>query len=424
MGTANLVGWDFAKLETELKVRGLQRVYPGDEPEFIGRVWRFEDDLARETERRNNENFEDWKPARDHDTAERRLLALMLGIRRQAKKCLEVVHGRSRRWLHEYYFLLACYGVYAGRFEAYFRRDLIAAYVCAGYAAGRYAWGQTNLIKPEKAALAEARRALADNHAEARLELRQALHYGPEFVFAREFARSRRPDFIQPAIEMFEDLLGRHPSAVEIRQELALALCELSDLTGDESPRRKSERVLSDLDAYHPHYETLCRWGRLWKDRGDREFDVSGNAGTVPGDKNDAARREGLKSRMSYERALEYYRQAYEIERHYYPGINVATLLRLLGDAAAAERLARTLLDELEKLPRDATPETVWRLATQAEAHLIVGDCDAAAVLYTAALKHSKCQPQNKEAMHKQVRRLLKTCPSCNVDFGDVFGEA
>ena len=407
MDTSNLVGWDFAKLETELKVRALQKVFPGNERAFIRSVWRFEEELARETERRNNENFEEWKDSRDHGTPEARLFAVLLAIRRQAKKCLEIAYGRSRRWLHEHYFLLAAYGVYAGRFEAYYRRDLIAGYVCAGHAAGRYAWGQTSLVKPERAAIDEARRALAEGRPAARLHVPQALHYAPEFAFALEFARSRQRDFVEAGVAIFGDLLTRHSSAVEIRQELALALCELFDLTGDVAHLGKSERVLSDLDGPSQHYETLCRWGRLWKDRGDRDFDASG---------------EEAKARHSYRNALRNYEQAYAIDRHYYPGINVATLSLLLGAASAAEPLARDLLERLSPAPRDATLETVWRLATQAEAHLVLAEFADAAAFYTAAIKHSKCQPQHREAMHKQVQRLLRIHPSPEVDFDEVFG--
>src|SRR5262249_17230790 len=51
MNPGNLLGWDFVKLETELKVRALQMVFPGDEGEFITAVHAFEKRLAEATER-------------------------------------------------------------------------------------------------------------------------------------------------------------------------------------------------------------------------------------------------------------------------------------------------------------------------------------------------------------------------------------
>jgi tetratricopeptide (TPR) repeat protein len=285
---------------------------------------------------------------------------------------------------------------------------MVAACVSAGFAAARYAWSQTNVLLPEHLAVAEAQRALSAQDPSARLHLPTALHHGPQFAFAREFIRSRREPFVAAGIEILQDLKSLFAAALEVWQELALAHFELFDLTGNEAHLQQSERVLRQIDARcpQPHYETLCRWGRLWKDRGDRQFDQHGDC---PG------------ARSCYREALRFYQRAFDQERNYYPGINVVTLSLLLGEEGAARSLAQSIFERVDALPRDSTAETVWRLATAAEAALVLGRWERAADLYRSAITHSKCQPHNRESMQRQVQRILRVRPSPAVDFDLVF---
>jgi len=205
-----------------------------------------------------------------------------------------------------------------------------------------------------------------------------------------------------------ESLRQRHKRGLEIWQELALAYFELHNLAHDDLSLRQGERVLLELEINCPvpHYETLCRWGRLWKDRGDRAFDEKPEQPLV---------------RLCYEKALSYYERAHREEQHYYPGINVATLSLLLGRAMAAEQLARQILEQLHTHPQDAREETVWVLATMAEAHLLLGESDTAAGLYRTALLHPRCQPQFHDSMAKQVRRIVRIRPCPHIDFDEIF---
>jgi hypothetical protein len=409
MTTSNYLGWDFVKLETEMKVRALAEIQSGDDRSFMEAVYNFEDRLAQETESRNNQNFEQWVDAIQHSTDQDRLLAILLGIRRQAKRCLEVIHKQNRTWLHEYYFLLACYGLYAGRFNTYRRRDQIACVLCAGFSAARYAWAHTNLTIPDKLAEAKARQALADADSAVRLGRDEVLSHRPELIFATVWTRSRQEPFVRAGIQILESLRQRHDRALEIWQELALAHFELYDLAHDQASLEQGERVLLELDVKCPlpHRETLCRWGRLWKDRGDRAFDENPEQPLVA---------------ACYQKAWGFYQRAYDApERHYYPGINVATLALLLKRREEAEQLAREILEQLQRHPQDASEETVWVLATQAEAFLLIGDCGEAARLYRTALLHPRCQPQFRDAMAKQVRRILRIRPCADRDFDQVF---
>ena len=129
MAVDNYVAWDFVKLETELKVRALELVFPGAPEKFVPEVFTFEQRLNELTEGRDQESFESWQdePASGLSDAQARLFGLLLGLRRRAKRYLQILGpARTYRWLHEYYFFLACYGVYAGRFEQYTGKECLA----------------------------------------------------------------------------------------------------------------------------------------------------------------------------------------------------------------------------------------------------------------------------------------------------------
>lgn len=408
MGRDRLPGWDFAKLETELKVRALQEVFAGDEAEFVQSVYQFEKRLAEQTEENNNRT--EWSRSPAPETPEERLLFLMLYLRRQAKRCLETLQGRSRSWLHEYYFLLSVYGVYAGKFDSYRRRDAIAAFLCAGFAAARFAAHKLTADDDEQHAIAQAVQALLDGDPKIRP---QASVISPRaaLAFGREWARSRRQPFVEASIEILTDLRSQYTYMTEIGQELALALMELSTLTGDRTFADQAAKLLWELDNQSPitSLETLCRWGRLWKDRGDKLFGSQ-----------DEGERE--MARKSYETAHTFYQRAYdEFAHNYYPGVNAATLHLLLGNQAEADRLARSLIDDLDEGRRHRGHELAWIWATLGEAHLLLSRCTQSAEYYRRAVTHPACRPHHIDTMHAQVKRILRMQPCDGVDFDTVF---
>ncbi len=407
MGCDRLPGWDFAKLETELKVRALQEAFVGDEAEFVHAVCRFERRLAEQTEACNNQPR--WPRPTAPETPAERLAYVLLALRRQAKRCLETLQGRSRSWLHEHYFLLSVYGVYAGKFGSYHRRDAIAAFVCSGFAAARFAWEKSTAASQQQHAREQAAKALADGDPTLRPSP-SALSHHAALAFGREWARCRQQPFVEGAVQILEELRDEYPYVVEIGQELALALMELSNLTGDRSIARRAETLLFTLDEQCAivSMETLCRWGRLWKDRGDQLF-----GSEVKADREMAHR--------DYQIAREKYQQAYEqCGNNYYPGINAATLLLLLGNAAEAARLAQSIIDDLDDGRRYRGNELAWVWATLGEAHLILGHCNQAAEYYRRAVAHPACHPHHVEAMHAQVQRILRVQPCESVDFDEM----
>ena len=168
MSTANYIGWDFVKMETELKIRLYPLIFhrpamaspgiPERRESFAATVRSFEEQLNLMTERGRNlgwprfddvvsnwmrrkqgaEALDDIELAADRMAA--RLAIVLLAIRRQAHNQLGRRHDRVNRWLEEYYFLLLCYGVSNMRFSNLEMSERIGSLVSAGTAAARLSW--------------------------------------------------------------------------------------------------------------------------------------------------------------------------------------------------------------------------------------------------------------------------------------------
>jgi hypothetical protein len=139
MSPRNLIGWDFVKLETELKIRAYVDMFGGTAAgKYIQQVQRFEIELSLLTEECHRNRS--WPEVGAPGTPEERLRAILLMIRRMAAQHLGANHGRPNDWLEEYYFLTACYGVFTGRFENLQPRERIGALLSAGVATGRLSW--------------------------------------------------------------------------------------------------------------------------------------------------------------------------------------------------------------------------------------------------------------------------------------------
>lgn len=136
MARDNLLSWDFAKLETELKIRAYPCLFEDAKPHLFPRlVWEFETELSRQTEQSRRGGV--WPPTQI-GTSRERLQSLLLVIRSLASLYLGREHGRPDDWLEEYYFALACYGVYSARFLNPERRYRMGSFISAGTAAARF----------------------------------------------------------------------------------------------------------------------------------------------------------------------------------------------------------------------------------------------------------------------------------------------
>ena len=113
----------------------------------------------------------------------------------------------------------------------------------------------------------------------------------------------------------------------------------------------------------------------------------------------------------SLKRAIEWYRLGFEEgDGDVFPAVNVAALSAMDGDKDGARIWAEKVVA--------AGDEGVWSLASRAEALLILGDTDAAALHYQRyCLAHMDC-PRDVAATRKQAERLAGTL-GCGGDWLD-----
>ena len=236
--------------------------------------------------------------------------------------------------------------------------------------------------------------------------------YHRPLAWAHQWLCSGEPQRKQAAVELLRKLYERYDHAVAVGQELVLALME----SGPET-RAEAEATLQAIDARFAKLdeELLCRWGRFYKEHGDRYLGLPWLAATVAPNPEEA--------RPFYILSLEKYAEASRLRQGHYPGINRATLQFLLGtlvrpaglasavptrELAEAQSLARRLLEVRDQwhdsLPND---RSVWHPATTAEAHLLLQEWDQAAREYRVAVANSQGAPRDIESMGRQVFRIL-----------------
>ncbi|HKU86353.1 MAG TPA: adenylate/guanylate cyclase domain-containing protein [Casimicrobiaceae bacterium] len=134
--------------------------------------------------------------------------------------------------------------------------------------------------------------------------------------------------------------------------------------------------------------EILSLRGRLWKDV------VHRGAGS---EVIEAARR-----------AREHYLQAHAIALDPYPGVNAATLSRLMGERDASARLAGEVK---ARLATQAMPRTAWDFATEGEALALLDDLVGAARCYAAAFEAAAGNTGTVATMRRQIELLARAVP-------------
>jgi tetratricopeptide (TPR) repeat protein len=398
MSLSNLVGWDFVKLETELKVRALPLVFRGVEGEYIKQVYLFEQDMAARTQALHDRQDCRTPPSQDDPTD--RLKTLVLAIRNAAREHMGVRRNRDRQWLEEYYFLLACYGVDAGRYGTYQRRNVIAAYISAGVAARRLTRPRYELQPEIRNMRSKALQVLEKpkqeiQPADFQLPLRPCeMSHHARLGFATVLGRSsEREDARNAAARLLEELREQYPHVLEVEEELVLLYLELGK-------RQEAEELLQLVSRRYNllSEEMLCRFGRSWKDQG------AAQSVDDPG----AAR--------FFEQALHWYLRAYEIRNNYYPGINVATLYFVLGDSSRAAATAQNVLVAVSG--GTGVDELAWIQASQAEAHLLLANDAEAEKFYRKAVE--VLSARDRKSTCRQVILILKYATEAVRKYWDV----
>ncbi len=222
---------------------------------------------------------------------------------------------------------------------------------------------------------------------------------------AREWIKKREQPLLEEAIKLLEELRRRHPHAMQIVPDLALALLENNDHEG-------FQRLVAECasDPMAMGEEMLCRCGRLLRESGDSLVCLDGSSP----DKNSPIALE------RYRLALHQYEQAYAVGQSYYPGVNIAALrLRIYAvsppnerdqqDLLTAKELATTLLQRRRQWPRNPSvpDDELWRIATTADCHLLREEWSLAAENYQLAQKHRARQPFHVACMRRTADGIV-----------------
>ena len=401
MHLANHVGWDFVKMETELKVRAYAELFPAERGAYFHAVHSFEFRLAARTE---NVHHSRGKVEDDAETDLRheRLARILLEIRRLAGLCLGHDRHRPHAWLEEYYFLLVCYGAYAMRFPTYGTPHFLAAYASAGTAACRLSYPWNWLRHSIAQAGADAKR-LAEESPDADAAalcvaaedtptfkgLESKLGHHARLSFLRVWAQmdAEKGEFLKAAACLLGGLCAGYAHALEVGEVLLLVLLRQGDVIA-------AKAALADLYRRHVDlpFEIECRFGRILRDEGVKAWSA------------DQPRPTGWAADQLAE-SLRVYQRAWLQSQHYYPGGNVAGLHLLLGRKEAAQTVAAKVL----AAAREAPATDLWARIAQADMLYILDDDKEAARLYEDA--HPRSTPLNLESSLRQLNLLLRVEP-------------
>ena len=417
MAQDNIVAWDFAKLELELKCRLFQQLLDSaderkqlrkmfDIPthpqlpstlrlsseessvqqraemlELIYAIERRLDNWTHQLQReslakRMDASFADEIPT---NTPIGRAMQIIFRIRKEAAIYLGFERHREDRWLNEYYFALACYGVVSAKWHSV--NDHMAwCLVSAGVACAslpQFAW-PPNVDTPP--------------------DLNSVLSHVQLLPYAHRCWKKGRAE--EP-IELLRQGLKKFPYAIGLSQQLALCLAS----SRDEAHQIEAEREVSSvtkLAIVFRDFETLCRLGRVYKDRGDAEYGAQTNGRFT----YQQMLEKHFPAFQHYQASFKFYNTAYEVSGNYYPTINAATLALLIGETDQQRSLAQAVLHACSHISLDG-PDSIWVLASEGEAALLLGDVDSAIRFYRSALQ--KTLPQETgiiQSMYHQLCRL------------------
>ncbi len=180
--------------------------------------------------------------------------------------------------------------------------------------------------------------------------------------------------------------LAADPASLALRHRAVLVLAR----SGAQAQAQREYQRLG-LDAVRDHVDIISLGGRLLKDL----------AFAAAGDQRRALARA----------AAEKYAEAYALHRDYYPGINLATLSLVAGDAPRARAVARDVLAGLAAPGADG--EAYYRAATRAEALFLLGRLDEAEAALAGAMA---LDPGNHTAHASTLRQLDAICGALHID--------
>lgn len=233
----------------------------------------------------------------------------------------------------------------------------------------------------------------------------QPLTHELPLVVARRWIRSGNAALRHEAEKLLCKLADDFPLAMEIPQELCVAYLERGAI---EKTRAALERIRPLMRVGNE--EILSRWGRLFKNAGDRAL----------------AERHFEAAGRHYDAAADWYDRAFQVRQGHYPGANLATVsllraavaLRLDAEGRAerarelhahSRSLAAALLEGRRRKPWpiDSDDDDVWHPATLGELRLLLEEWQPAAEHYQAALHQEHAGPFHVNSMRQQVERIV-----------------
>ncbi len=111
----------------------------------------------------------------------------------------------------------------------------------------------------------------------------------------------------------------------------------------------------------------------------------------------------GTERHICAEQSAALYAKAFALTGGHYPGINMATMMLLSGDALQAKATARKILSLLSQQSRKLGEVAYYQAATAAEAHLLLEDVAASVAALSVAIG---CDAKNYSAHASTLRQL------------------
>ena len=405
----NVVAWDFVKLETELKVRLMAKLYaiPSEREAIWSQVhghhfhkliqhWSHCDPdamdplvdraqqilFAFEFERRLREStsqlFRSPRQLRPQRVSDRtpleRAFAVLQSVRAQAAEQLGRGGGRSESWQDELNFALAVYGLNTIKFshDAYPVYQRLFALVSAGTALAQVSSVRTHLSTA--AALSSEPVDWSIYHAPLRLAYRQ-WQANNQLVKAEQLLASVSERFSYSVVfrrehALLKSKIGRIAEAEEIIRGIA---------TPPGAHGETSEAELVRLCGCFLEIEVLSRLGRINKDKADAHWEKLNI---------DFHALKNLTPTQFYRSAYLAYRKAFELSRDYYPGGNAA-VAGLLANAPDSREIAQSVADECSTIDVGSMSpiDRYWVIATEGDMSLVLGESGKAAEFFRTALE-------------------------------------
>jgi tetratricopeptide (TPR) repeat protein len=229
-------------------------------------------------------------------------------------------------------------------------------------------------------------------------------HYGELDAIRRLWRKSNQVEHLEQAKKRLTALQREFPYVLAVGHELVLVLEKLGDVERAIQLLELLERQFRQLDE-----ETLCRWGTIFKKRGEQAL---------------SQRPDVTQAIHDFEQAGQYYERAYEVQRGFYPRINELTLQFLqaalwkeLREYETGQRLLDDVRRKVDRLLADAgvwrarkDDDHIWLPATKGEAHVLAGDWGRASDRYGDAMAAARGQHFYVVCMRDQLKMLFDAC--------------